>query len=189
MRHRAWVVVVLFLVAACSPADPVAGGGSTTTTDVAAPGDGLPPATTTTQNAGPSTTIDLYAPKEIAFSWSCGQIDRPDAYAVSCSGDPGTSTPLEFNLGYWNTVITFELDGNDEPISMTFGAGTYNGNCTWGVDPPGFVTVPVDNGVATFDITLLGDGHCDGLRYVMSGVWDLNTMELSVDGHTEYVDD
>lgn len=188
MRRSALVVVLLVLLAACSPA-PLAGDDSTTTTSTANPGGGLPvPDPTTTTRPGPTTTVGLYAPKEISFEWMCEQIDRPDAYALSCSSPSEYSTPLEFQLGYWNSIVTFELDENEEPISMTFGAGTYDGNCTWGVDPVGLVTTPIENGVATFDIVMLGTDRCEGLRYVMSGTWDLNTMELTVDGYTEYVD-
>ena len=189
MRRSAFVAALLVLLAACSPV-PLAGEDSATTSSTVVIPEGVPPASdpTTTTQPGPTTTVGLYAPKDIAFTYTCEQVDRPDAYALSCDTVGQTGLPQEFAASYWATFITFDLDENEEPISMTFGTGAYNGNCMWSPEAGSQTTAPLDNGIATFEAVLVATGHCEAVRFVMSGTWDLNEMTLAIDGHTEYKD-
>ncbi len=181
-------MALLVLFAACSPA-PVAGEDSTTTTSAVVPGGDPPsPDPTTTAQPGPTTTVGLYAPKDITFTYACDQVDRPDHYALTCDTVAQSGLPQEFAASYWVSIITFELDEYDQPIAMTFGTGAYNGNCIWSSGEGGLTTATLDNGIATFEAVLVATGHCEDVRFVMSGTWDLNEMTLAIDGHTEYKD-
>lgn len=71
---------------------------------------------------------------------------------------------------------------------MSFGAGAYNGNCMWSSEAGGLITAPLYNGRSTFEAALVATGYCEYVRFVMTGIWDLDEMTLAISGHTEYVD-
>ena len=175
---------IALVIAACSPSD--AGGDTDATTNTAAPvtqaGSTAPPATAAPATAAAPTTAEPEYPVEVSLFWECKEIEgsgRADTF--ECTNDDRSQ---RFRQGYWFVGFAYDRDDQGVPVALSGGGNGYNGFCEWMTNGAQF-EAPIEDGLATFELSLTGTGLCEGETFTFEGTWDHTANVFTMDGVIE----
>ena len=148
-----------------------------------------PPVLATSATTIAVPVVGTIGPKEFNLLWECDEIVGGGFGDLTFSCSSGTQLAIpELHRGYFNGVANFELNDQDEKISISMTASAYNGDCMWLLEG-GAIEAPVEDGKSVIEGgVLIGTDRCDGLRLAYEVTWDEETLAFDMDGVVELIE-